>query len=486
MEESIDIVVNKDEFHNLAFSEKEEIMKKKFIEIKEEIQISQSELDVIINSSKPVPASAFLNFFGNFLSNVIGNIPVVGPLAGALFSTIWDEVFTRDDSAPGMPPQPRFLTADEFHEYMAEFRRDMERLINQRIDDLIIATSNSLLLDLKFACDRWHEVIAWFEQEVGQGRHKSSIPPERVPGYLKKGLPAGSEQFRSWELNAIRAEIVNRHGHCIVEMNRCMNYFTTVGGGIENRQLMAGHVIQTCCFYIMIQRDVFFKGSEWGFFRQQINVIPSQISIFIDRAFGSFSSIAMPNFRNGTFLTKLNTPELYRIYSTFAYLDLIRFPVTAKKLDINPINHVLTIPEQYNDNRIKIVVNQHGASRHIPATPIIPKDILMEGVYDCDNWSALGYNYTVRRPSRTFTRVTVRVAHTGGAYSSFFRVFINDQQLFHTTSTLKDMYFYNGSSQSVYLSVTHVFNSPTTEFTIRFGANVPNEFSNHSIIEFEQ
>ncbi|EAL66386.1 hypothetical protein DDB_G0282121 [Dictyostelium discoideum AX4] len=485
MEESTDVVVNNNEFHNLSFSEKELVMNKKFMEIKEECQVTQSEIDAVTKASKPVPASAFLNFFGTFLSNVIGNIPVVGPLAGAMFSTIWGEVFTRNDGAPGMPPLPRFLTADEFHAYMAEFRRDMERLINQRIDELIIATSNSLLLDLKFACDRWHEVIAWYEQDVGQGRHKSSIPQDRIPVYLKKPLPPGSEQFRSWELNAIREEIVNRHGRCIVEMNRCMNYFTTVGGGIENRQLMAGHVIQTCCFYIMIQRDVYFKGSDWGFFRQQINIIPSEISIFIDRAFNSFSAIAMPNFRTGTFLNVINTPELYNIYSTFAYLDLVRFPVTGMKLDINPHDHVLTIPHQYSDNRIRIVVNQHGASKELPVSPILPRGLLLEGVYNCDNWSSLGYSYTVRRPTRSFTRVTIRVAHTGSAYAPFMRIFVNGLQLNHTTSQLKDMNFYNGSSQSVYLSATFAFNGPTFEFNFRFDGRMQNEFSNHSIIEFE-
>ncbi|KAK5584601.1 hypothetical protein RB653_006215 [Dictyostelium firmibasis] len=483
MEESI-IVVN-NEFHNLPFSEKEELMKKQLIEIKNEIfQMTQSEVDTIVSGSRPRPANPFLNFFGSFLSNLIGNIPVVGPLAGAVFSTIWDLIFTKDDSKPGMPPQPRFLTDQEFKDYMEEFRRDMERIIDQRIDDLIIATCNSYLLDLKNVCDRWHEVIAWYEEEMGQGRHKSKNL-ENVPGYLKKSLPKGSEQFNSWELSAIRAEIVNRHGRCIIEMNRCMNYFTTVGGGIQNRQLMAGHVIQTCSFYIMIQRDVFFKGSDWGFVRQQINVIPGEISLFIDRAFNSFASAAMPNFKAGTFLSKYNTPELYNIYSTFAYLDLVRFPVTGKKLDVNPSNNTVVIPREFDDNRIKIVVNQYGALKEIPVTPILPQGILMEGVYDCDNWSAHSFRYTVRRPSRPFTRVTIRVANTGGIYAPYLRLFINGQRVSHVISSVKDMYFYNGS-QSVYTSVTQTFNTPTTEFTVQLEGTISSEFSNHTLLEFEQ
>ncbi|EFA84665.1 N-terminal delta endotoxin domain-containing protein [Heterostelium album PN500] len=432
----------------------------------------------------PTPSrSRIMNIIGDIISGMLGNIPVIGVVAAALFNDLWSRAFTTNDSGSGNVG-PQFVTEATFLQHMAEFRVEMENLIRQTLENHIIQTSNHMFRVMKTTCDRYHRAVVWYERI--HNSDWSNLSDEQIPSYLKEdGVPGPVPTNDS--ANNMRLEIRTSHALAKTEIERCLDYFLTVGASVTQRQIMVGHIVQTALFYILMQRDIFFKGREWGFPSHIIAAVPDGIENVIDKSFFGFANYATP-FAS-SIISRQTTPDLYMMYSSFAYLDLKRFPGGSLHLNINERDWVCQIPRFYdNAPSFKFVVN-HFFARILsgPATwPVNRQGAILDGVYNVDYRGQTAQSFIINRASRPYNRIILFINFNGPTLAPRIRVLIDGVVHFPISriAPCKEITFYANLRPSNYFVFDVRYNIGRHSTIVQIDGLIQNETTNHTVVQF--
>ncbi|EGC32364.1 hypothetical protein DICPUDRAFT_98897 [Dictyostelium purpureum] len=404
-----------------------------------------------INSENRV----FFNFkrdLGTWLGGLVGSIPFVGAMAAAWFNIGYTHFFMDGEGQIYVP-----LSA--FQEMLNELRKEMEELMNRKLDEMYVDLANKAFAALQAACNEYNTRVAAYEKAYGSGRSMGSMDSKSVPNYLKMNI--ADEKLINSDENALKEMIRMQHSIVINEMERCFILFTE--GTTDQNKLLIGNLVTGTLFYVLIQRDVFYKGAEWGFPNDYINRSKVMISERIDKSMGHITKLLGKGL-SMTEVSKENSPDIYNIYKQFAYLDVTRFPLGSKRYPVSS-NHTAVIPTEFNDGeKYTYIIETKGSKM---TDPLISQQV--EHIYDCQSFNCSSYEFKVSRPSKSFTSAVIYI-HTSVEVDSSnpLTTFTVDGTSYTSTSEdVKDEVFYLGWPLTRYAKLTVSFNQPKTEFTVK-------------------